>query len=42
MTQELKKLNKIDDVRESVIRIWLYPDSGSLMKIRPISLSVMI
>ena len=36
ITQELKKLDKIDEVREGVIRIWLFPDSGAITKVRPI------
>ena len=32
---ELKKYDKIDEVREGIVRIWLYPDSGNIMKIRP-------
>lgn len=35
MRDEIKKLNKIDEAREGVISIWLYPDSGSIMKVRP-------
>lgn len=32
---ELKKNDKIDEVREGVIMLWLYPDSGGIMKVRP-------
>jgi hypothetical protein len=35
MSEEIKKLGKIDEVREGEIAIWLYPDSGRVMKIRP-------
>ena len=35
ITNELKKFDKIDEVREGIVRIWLYPDSGNIMKIRP-------
>ncbi len=36
MCEEMKKLNKINEAREGVIRIWLYPDSGKIMKVRPL------
>jgi hypothetical protein len=35
MMDELVKHNKIDEVREGIIRLWIYPDSGKIMKIRP-------
>jgi hypothetical protein len=35
MCNELKKHDKFNEIRESVISVWLYPDSGNLMKIRP-------
>ncbi len=35
MCNEIKKHDKFNEVRESVLTVWLYPDSGSLMKIRP-------
>jgi hypothetical protein len=36
MTEELKKFDIINEVKESVIKIWLYPDlPGRIMKIRP-------
>ncbi len=34
MCSELKKLDKIDEVREGLLSLWLYPDSGRIMKIR--------
>lgn len=34
ISSELVKLNKIDKVCEGVFSVWLYPDSGRLMKIR--------
>lgn len=34
ISSELAKLDKINEVREGVISIWLYPDTGRLMKIR--------
>lgn len=35
ISDEIKKLNKIDEIREGLITLWLYPDSGSIMKVRP-------
>ncbi len=35
ISDEIKKMNKIDEVREGLITIWLYPDSGNIMKVRP-------
>ena len=35
MSEEIKKLGKIDEVREGEILIWLFPDTGRIMKIRP-------
>lgn len=34
MCSEVKKLDKIDEVREGRLSLWLYPDSGRIMKIR--------
>jgi hypothetical protein len=34
MSSEIAKLNKIDEVREGIISLWIYPDSGRVMKIR--------
>ena len=33
--EEMKKYDKIDEARESVISLWLYPDTGRIMKVRP-------
>lgn len=36
MTEEMKKFDIIDEMKESVIKVWLYPDlPGRIMKIRP-------
>jgi len=35
MTEEVKKLDKINEARTSIITIHLFPDSGRIMKIRP-------
>ena len=34
ISDEIKKLNKVDLVRDGIYSIWLYPDNGRLMKIR--------
>ena len=33
--KKLKQYDKIDEMREGTISVWLYPDTGKLMKIRP-------
>lgn len=35
ITSEMASFNKIDEVREGIITVWLFPDTGRLMKIRP-------
>lgn len=35
MTEEIKKLDKIEEVRTAEVSIWLFPDSGRVMKVRP-------
>lgn len=32
--ERLKKMDVVDASREGVIRVWVYPDSGRLMKVR--------
>ena len=39
---ELKKLDKINEIREGVLTIWLMPDSGAVMKVRPKRLTYLI
>jgi len=34
MSNEIDKLNIIDEARSGLITVWLYPDSGKIMKIR--------
>jgi hypothetical protein len=34
MCEELKKYDKMDEAREGIISVSLYPDSGKLMKVR--------
>lgn len=40
--EELKKYDKIDEVREGRVSVWLFPDSGSVMKIRPVKLTYLV
>jgi len=35
ISSEIDKLNIIDEARTALITVWLYPDSGKIMKIRP-------
>ncbi len=35
MMDELSKYDKINEAREGLLKVWLYPDSGRIMKIRP-------
>jgi hypothetical protein len=35
MAGELRNLDKFKEVREAVFSVWLYPDTGRLMKVRP-------
>jgi len=35
ISSEIQKLDMIDEARISLISVWLYPDSGKIMKIRP-------
>ncbi|MFW5770836.1 MAG: hypothetical protein ACOCX9_05320 [Spirochaetota bacterium] len=40
--EELRKYDKIDEVREGRAAVWLFPDSGSIMKIRPVELTYLV
>ncbi len=40
--EEIKKLDKIDDTREGIITVWLFPDSGRLMRVRPKMLTYLV
>jgi len=42
ITEELKKFDKINEERDGVIAVWLYPDSGRLMKVRPKKLTYLV
>ena len=35
ISSELIKHNKINEAREGIITVWLFPDTGKIMKIRP-------
>jgi signal recognition particle subunit SEC65 len=35
ISEELAKYDKINEVREAILSIWLYPDTGRIMKVRP-------
>lgn len=39
---ELKKYDKISEVREGILSVWLFPDSGRLMKVRPKQLTYLM
>jgi len=36
MCSSIGAYDKFNEARESIMRVWLYPDSGKLMKIRPV------
>ncbi len=40
--EELRQYDKIDEVREGRVAVWLFPDSGSIMKIRPVELTYLV
>ena len=40
--EKLEEYDKIDEIRDGIISIWLFPDSGKLMKIRPKVLTYLI
>ncbi len=42
ITEELSKFDKINETREGVIKVWLYPDTGRLMKVRPLELTYLV
>jgi hypothetical protein len=39
--EELSKYNKINEVREAVVSVSLYPDTGRIMKVRPKKLAAL-
>ncbi len=42
ISSEVGKYDKINEAREGTLKIWLYPDSGRLMKVRPIDLTYLV
>lgn len=38
MQTELHRYDKINEANEGVLRVWLYPESGRIMKIRPVKI----
>jgi len=40
--EEMKKHDKIEETRTAVVTVWLFPDTGRLMKIRPKKLSYLM
>jgi len=42
LMMSVKKFDKIDEERDGVIAVWLYPDSGRLMKVRPKKLTYLV
>ncbi len=42
MCNEMKRHDKFDEAKESVMRLWIYPDSGKLQKIRPVKPTFLI
>lgn len=39
---EIKRFDKIDEVREGILSVWLFPDTGRLMKVRPKKLTYLM
>jgi hypothetical protein len=40
--EELKRYDKIDMVKDGIITVWLFPDSGRLMRVRPQKLTYLM
>lgn len=40
--EEVAQYNQIDEAREGVATVWLFPDSGRIMKIRPSQLTFLV
>ncbi|MGQ9843627.1 MAG: hypothetical protein ACUVRK_08680 [Spirochaetota bacterium] len=40
--EEVAQYNQIDEAREGVATVWLFPDSGGIMKIRPDQLTFLV
>ena len=35
MMEEMKRYDIIEEAREGILKVWLFPDSGRIMKVRP-------
>ena len=40
--EEIAQYNQIDEAREGIATVWLFPDSGGIMKIRPTQLTFLV
>lgn len=40
--EEVAQYNQIDEAREGIVTVWLFPDSGGIMKIRPTQLTFLV
>jgi hypothetical protein len=40
--EEAAQYNQIDEAREGIVTVWLFPDSGGIMKIRPTQLTFLV
>ena len=40
--EEVAQYNQIDEAREGIVTVWLFPDSGAIMKIRPTQLTFLV
>ncbi|MEW6525699.1 MAG: hypothetical protein AB1444_03410 [Spirochaetota bacterium] len=40
--EEVAQNNQIDEAREGIVTVWLFPDSGAIMKIRPTQLTFLV
>ncbi|MCX8123314.1 MAG: hypothetical protein N3F66_04030 [Spirochaetes bacterium] len=40
--EEAAQYNQIDEAREGIATVWLFPDSGAIMKIRPTQLTFLV
>jgi len=40
--EESAQYNQIDEAREGIATVWLFPDSGAIMKIRPTQLTFLV
>ncbi len=40
--EEVAQYHQIDEAREGIVTVWLFPDSGAIMKIRPTQLTFLV